>query len=475
MFQTSLPAERAGFQNSRALDAKLEANGSDSSSLRLVDYRYPTFLGRWQRPLPEKQKNFVYDDMDEPHIKRKHAILSRYPKVTSLYGYEPLTKYVSLAVVAVQLSVAIFFGRVFTPQNFAENFINWSTAWYWAMFLCCAYVVGGTLSAMIGVIIHEIAHSLCFKSHFANRLLGLFVNVPLTVPIAMSFRRYHLDHHAYQGVKSKDPDLPMDWEVSLIKGNAVTKALWVLIYPLMYCVRGMAFKKLPTRWELINATTTLLSDCLVAHFAGWRGLLYLFLSLWFGYSLHPGAAHFIQEHYTFVSGQETYSYYGLLNIPMLNIGLHNEHHDFTKIPWSRLPQLHAIANEFYSSLHAHTSWVLVLIAFIFDKELAALSRCARDIETHAKGRALIPKLVREMSRLVAESTSAKVKSTCKVDEKMDVLPDTHFKADQGLMDEIGGIVATSDIREGEEEMELVERAMASVVDFNADYQKSKSL
>jgi sphingolipid delta-4 desaturase len=74
---------------------------------------------------------------------------------------------------------------------------------------------------------------------------------------------------------------------------------------------------------------------------------------------------------------ETFSYYGPLNFFTYNVGLHNEHHDFPAIPWTRLPKLREIASEFYEPLPTHTSWTYVIYQFIFDPEVSLWCRVKR--------------------------------------------------------------------------------------------------
>ncbi len=75
--------------------------------------------------------------------------------------------------------------------------------------------------------------------------------------------------------------------------------------------------------------------------------------------------------------QENYSYYGSLNTVNLNVGYHNEHHDFPSIPWNKLPQLKKAAPEFYDTLLFHTSFIKLLFRFLFDQEISLYSRIVR--------------------------------------------------------------------------------------------------
>lgn len=75
---------------------------------------------------------------------------------------------------------------------------------------------------------------------------------------------------------------------------------------------------------------------------------------------------------------ETFSYYGILNFFTYNVGLHNEHHDFPAVPWTRLWKLREIAKEFYEPLPQHESWTYVIYQFITDPEISLWRRVKRD-------------------------------------------------------------------------------------------------
>lgn len=157
----------------------------------------------------------------------------------------------------------------------------------------------------------------------------------------------------------------------------------------------MVVYRIPMTWvHLLNVVVQLSFDyalvSLLPTYFSANSLLYLLLSSFLAGSLHPTAGHFIAEHYVYetvtptardpsnrIPIPETFSYYGPLNFFTYNVGLHNEHHDFPAIPWTRLPVLHEMAKEFYDGLPHHRSWTYVLWRFIFDEQVGMRCRVKR--------------------------------------------------------------------------------------------------
>ncbi|RIB12859.1 fatty acid desaturase-domain-containing protein [Gigaspora rosea] len=338
------------------------------------DYRHPFYIGSWRRNIAYIDEDFVNDNLDEPHMKRRFTILSQYPKIKDLYGYDILTVYIAIVGVIIQVTAAYIFGRWLVNSDLTM--------------LVVSFILGGTMTQIYSIIIHETAHSLVAKSDFQNRIIGLISNIPLPIPIAMSFRRHHLEHHAFQGVEKLDPDLPSELEKNF-GSSTVFKLLWLLFHPIIYPIRNVSMFRNLQLWEYINLIFTLSTNIVLYNYCGYRGLLYLFMSLWFGYSVHPVAARYIQEHYTFDDGQETYSYYGSLNTIFMNIGYHTEHHDFTNIPWTKLPEIRKIAPEYYENLAYHTSWFMVQWNFITQRQFGLQNRVKRSFNAHKRGRKMV--------------------------------------------------------------------------------------
>ncbi len=94
-------------------------------------------------------------------------------------------------------------------------------------------------------------------------------------------------------------------------------------------------------------------------------------------SSYTGTKIFYRSTLTFADGQETYSYYGVLNHVTFNVGYHNEHHDFPRIPGWRLPELKRIAPEAYDGLVSHRSWSGVITQFIVDARMTLGRRIVR--------------------------------------------------------------------------------------------------
>ncbi|KAJ8428875.1 hypothetical protein Cgig2_010817 [Carnegiea gigantea] len=304
--------------------------------------------------------DFFWSYTDEPHASRRRQILSKYPQIKELFGPDPWAFAKIAFVVLIQLATA-------TLLHDAN----------WGKILMVAYFFGSFLNHNLFLAIHELSHNLAFCTPSYNRLLGIFANLPIGVPMSITFQKYHLEHHRYQGVDEMDMDIPTKLEARIVR-NAFTKSIWVTFQLFFYALRPLFLKpKPPCLWEFTNLFIQLALDAAMVYLYGWRSFGYLILSTFVGGGMHPMAGHFISEHYVFHPDQETYSYYGPLNLLTWHVGYHNEHHDFPRIPGTKLHKVREIAPEFYEGLESYKSWSQVIYMYITDRTVGPYSRMKR--------------------------------------------------------------------------------------------------
>ena len=273
-------------------------------------------------------------------------ILEKYPQVRQLFGKDPVTFKITAAIFALQLVIAAILGSLGLS--------------YWWLSLLMAICVGAFANHANFVIIHDAIHNCVFASPLANKWTAILADLPNAFPTAMGFRCYHIKHHSHLSAYDYDADIPNRGRSN---GSATTprpRPLGSSSSPrssLRACrvsrARCRSGEPGPIQYRRHRRLRS---------FRAWtfgpNALLYLFFSFWFSVGgLHPLSARWLQEHFAFGPDQGTFDYYGPLNTLALNIGYHNEHHDFHEIPWNRLPELKAMAPEFYDDLRCHRSWV----------------------------------------------------------------------------------------------------------------------
>ncbi|KAG0460715.1 hypothetical protein HPP92_021012 [Vanilla planifolia] len=301
--------------------------------------------------------DFLWSYTDEPHATRRKQILAKYPQIRELFGPDPWAFLKVGAAVLLQLWTATFLNNA-----------------SWTKILLASYFFGSFLNHNLFLAIHELSHNLAFSTPSHNRWLGIFANLPIGIPCLSPFK-------SMDGI---DMDIPSQAEALAVK-NAFTKSIWVVLQLLFYALRPVFLKpKPPGIWEFINLLIQVALDACIVHFWGWKSLAYLILSTFVGGGMHPMAGHFISEHYVFSPDQETYSYYGPLNLITWHVGYHNEHHDFPRIPGSRLHMVKNIAPEYYDNLTAYMSWSQVIYMYIMDRTIGPFSRMKRKMDVKVK-------------------------------------------------------------------------------------------
>jgi len=298
----------------------------------------------------------------EPHLERTRLLLHRHPELRSLFGPVASTAWFVFGIVALQIALAV------ALRN----------APLWAILLA-AYALGAFADHALWTLIHDCTHNLVFRCPRHNAMLQILANLPIVFPAAISFRKYHLLHHRFQGDLDLDADLASPIEARLVGNSTWRKAIWLLSFFAWQAARVPRLKRV-RMWDGWYAANWAVQLAFVGGLwaaIGWRAAVYLALSSIFAIGLHPVGARWIQEHYLTEPNQETFSYYGPLNRVAFNVGYHNEHHDLMMVPWCRLPKIRAAAPEFYAHLHAHRSWTRLLLRFIFDPRLSLHSRRVR--------------------------------------------------------------------------------------------------
>ncbi|SCU83949.1 LAMI_0C05490g1_1 [Lachancea mirantina] len=349
-----------------------------------------------------KLKNFYWSSQKEPHAIRRHAILRDHPEVKKLMGHEPLTKYIVLGVVLLQCTVAYLL-RNTHPLS--------------VKFWVCAYVIGATANQNIFLAIHELSHNLAFRNPWHNKLFSVFTNTPIGIPYAASFAPYHQLHHKFLGDEVLDTDIPTRFEAVFLS-SVLGKAFFATFQIFFYALRPMFVTSIPmSPLHLINVVYQFLFDFVWIRSFGINSFMYFLISSFLAGSLHPCSGHFIAEHYllnleeAIAGGKlalhrtpgetekitctdetevkrpdvsfkrdyalETFSYYGILNLFTWNVGLHNEHHDFPFVAWSKLWELNRLCPEYYQHLPKHESWCKVLWDFVFTEDVTLYNRVKR--------------------------------------------------------------------------------------------------
>src|ERR1700743_2257151 len=206
--------------------------------------------------------DFVYSEESEPHRVRTKKILKQFPQIRSLIGKNPLTIFVIIGLVGSMVGVS----WLVRDQS-------------WWVFFAAAYLFGAFVNHALFVMIHECTHQLLFKNALANRWAGIFANLPHIMPGAISFERYHIKHHSFQGIHELDADLPNKWEAKLINNYFIGKEMWLLFFPVFHATRVSRVREIDffDKWVAANWALQAIFIFAIWYFTGWHGLGFLFL------------------------------------------------------------------------------------------------------------------------------------------------------------------------------------------------------
>ncbi len=188
------------------------------------------------------------------HVCRKQEILKKHPSLKQYMGIDPATKFKVVFWVGFQLlSLHLLQGAP------------------WYTWLFCCYTISGSINHMMTLAMHELSHNLGAKGVTPNRFLAILANLPMGVPAAAIFKRYHMEHHKFQGEGVVDVDsIPTKIEGWFFHSTP-RKVLWCFLQPFFYSLHPLAVNpKEPTKWEFINIACIIVFDLTISYVWGSR-------------------------------------------------------------------------------------------------------------------------------------------------------------------------------------------------------------
>jgi len=328
-----------------SIDESDTSTSSTTKTATLPSQYVPT-----NNPRYEPKPSFTRVSYLQPHWKRRKQILSAHPEIEHLSGPD------SFSVFYIFLCVGIMTYSAYLLREAS-----------WPMIVLATYTIGAVTNHALWVLIHDATHDCMFKSKAMNLFFLCICNLPHIAPSGISFRHYHRIHHSHLNEAYADPDVPGETELKIFCTNPLMKIIWLFLFPIIQIYRTSRYSvSIFGFWICMNWAMNVLFAAAIYQFMGAKSLTYLTVASYFSIGLHPVGARWISEHFSVCPTQETFSYYGPLNLVSFNIGYHNEHHDLPDVPWNKLPTVRKLAPEFYETLYQHNSYLNVLRQFFFD-------------------------------------------------------------------------------------------------------------
>ncbi|VDN24754.1 unnamed protein product [Cylicostephanus goldi] len=143
------------------------------------------------------RNDFMWTYTEQPHLNRREAIIKAHPEIKEV----ELLSVVNTAYLQL-FGIDESFKYVVTAMVFFQVFMCWLLQDSdWLLIFLEAYLCGGVINHAMTLAIHDISHNTVFGNSYplSNRFFGMFANLPIGVPISVSFKKYHVEHHRYLG------------------------------------------------------------------------------------------------------------------------------------------------------------------------------------------------------------------------------------------------------------------------------------